>query len=76
MEIDKVNAIIAQCASIKPDDIRPDLSLVYDLHMDSIMFTEMMCFLEEELSVTIAEDDLMKWYCVQDIYNYFEITQS
>ncbi|MDR7343729.1 acyl carrier protein [Pantoea alhagi] len=75
MKINKVNAIIAKCASVKPADIHPDLSLVYDLHMDSIMFTEMICFLEDEFSVTVAEEDIMKWYCVQDVYNYFKIAQ-
>ena len=72
MENKKVTDIIAQCASVRAADIHPELSLVYDLYMDSMMFTEMICFLEEEFSVTLTEQDVIEWYSVRDIYNHFK----
>lgn len=67
MNSEKVKKIIAEC-TFSGDELPDDeLSLVYDLHMDSVIFTEMVCLLEEGFGITINESDVSEVYLVKDV---------
>lgn len=72
MKYQKMNTIIARCAAVNAAEIKPETSLVYDLHMDSMMFTEMICDLENEFLIKVEDKDVSDLHCVRDVYAYLD----
>lgn len=68
---DRVNKIIAEHLSRKPEEILPSANFVEDLGADSLDTVEMVMKLEEEFGNEIPDEDAEKIKTVQDAYNYF-----
>ena len=66
----KIKEILARELGIKIENITPEKRLVEDLGMDSFAAIELMFELEDELSIEIADKELVKIKTVSDIVSY------
>lgn len=59
MEFEKLQMIIAEVLSLKPEEIQPDLSFVDDLGADSLEIFQIVMGIEEEFDIDI-DDEIIK----------------
>lgn len=69
MEYDKFVEIIAEQLSVDPDEITPDTSFADDLGADSLDLAEIVVTLEDELDISVDEDELAEVKTVKDAYD-------
>lgn len=72
MSFEKVKAIIVENLSCDADDVTMEAELEADLGADSLDAVELAMALEEELGVTIEDEEFAKMKTVGDIVNYLE----
>ncbi|MBR2614244.1 MAG: acyl carrier protein [Clostridia bacterium] len=65
--IDKIKEIIAKQLNVSVDTITEEKEIVKDLGADSLDVVEMLMTIEEELSITIADEDAVNIKTVGDI---------
>ena len=70
MDFEKVKALIAETLNCDMDKVTMEASLADDLGADSLAAVELSMALEEEVDVTIADEDLPNLKTVGDLYNY------
>ncbi|MDO4960744.1 MAG: acyl carrier protein [Eubacteriales bacterium] len=68
MEFEKFAAIIAEQLSVDPEDITMDTSFADDLGTDSLDLVEVVVALEDELGITVEDDELAEIQTVGDAY--------
>ena len=68
MEFEKLQSIIAEQLSIDPEEITMDTSFADDLGADSLDLVEVVVALEDELGVTIEDDELQNIKTVGDAF--------
>jgi len=78
MEItfEKVRDVIVETLSCGAADVKPETSLIDDLGADSLEIVELSMALQEDLGVTIEDEDLEKIRTVQDILDYIRSRQA
>ena len=69
MEFEKLASIIAEQLSVDPEEITPDTSVADDLGADSLDLVEVVVALEDELDVTIEDEELQTIKTVGDAYD-------
>ena len=69
MEFEKLASIIAEQLSVDPEEITPDTSFADDLGADSLDLVEVVVALEDELDVTIEDEELQAIKTVGDAYD-------
>ena len=60
---------------VKPEDVKPESSLIDDLGADELDFVELVMAVEEEFDTEIPFDEAFKLKTVQDIYDYVASAQ-
>ncbi len=70
MILEKVKAILVEELDVEEDTITLESKIKDDLGADSLDLFELISKIEDELSVTIEEDDYGKLITVGDIVNY------
>ncbi|MBO4277223.1 MAG: acyl carrier protein [Clostridia bacterium] len=70
--IERVKEVIAKQLRMSPDDIADDASVLEDLGADSLDIVEMLMTLEDEMNITIPDDDVAGLRTVKDIADYLE----
>ncbi len=68
MEFEKLQMIISEVLSIKPEDVKPDMSYVDDLGADSLELFQIIMGLEEEFDIIIDEEEAEKMVTVEDTF--------
>lgn len=69
---ERVIKIIADQIGGDPDRVVPDARFLDDLGADSLNVVELVMALEDELGVTIPDEDAEKLATVQDAINYID----
>ena len=69
MEFEKLASIIAEQLSVDPEEITTDTSFADDLGADSLDLVEVVVALEDELDVTIEDEELQTIKTVGDAYD-------
>jgi acyl carrier protein len=69
---DRVKKIICEQLDVEDEDVKPESSFVDDLGADSLDTVELVMALEEEFSVTIADEDAEKITTVQSAVDYIK----
>lgn len=64
---DRVIKCIATLAGRKPEEIKPEHSLVGDLDMDSLDLIEAVMFVEEEFEIELNDQDVGEFKTVADV---------
>lgn len=72
MILEKVKEILVEELDVEEDAITLDSKIKDDLGADSLDLFELISKIEDELDVTIEEDDYGKLITVGDIVNYLE----
>ncbi len=70
MIFEKVKAILVEELDVEEDKVTLDSSIKDDLGADSLDLFELINKIEDELDVTIEEEDYGKLVTVGDIVNY------
>ncbi len=70
--LEKMKEIIAEQLSVEEDAITLESSFKEDLGADSLDLFELVMALEEEYSVEIPSDDLVKLTTVGEVINYLK----
>ncbi|HHZ00619.1 MAG TPA: acyl carrier protein [Sedimentibacter sp.] len=70
MVFEKVKAILVEELDVEEDKVTLDSSIKDDLGADSLDLFELINKIEDELDVTIEEEDYGKLVTVGDIVNY------
>lgn len=70
--LEKMKEIIAEQLSVEEDAIALESSFKEDLGADSLDLFELVMALEEEYSVEIPSDDLVKLTTVGEVINYLK----
>lgn len=70
MILEKVKEILAEELNVELENINLDSKIKDDLGADSLDLFELISKIEDELEVTIEEEDYKKLVTVGDIVNY------
>lgn len=69
---EKICALIAKQLDVEPSSIKPESSLIDDLHADSLDIVELVMDVEQEFDVEITDDALPKMKTVADVLAFLE----
>ena len=72
MMLEKVKVILADNCFLEEDEINEDTNLRSDLELEDIDIIEIFAELEDELSISITEEDMEKIETVRDLANFIE----
>lgn len=73
---EKVRDIIVETLGCEAEDVTMEASLMDDLEADSLDAVELNIALEEELGISIADEDRPNMKTVGDIVRYLEAKQA
>ena len=73
---ENVRDIIVETLGCEADDVTMEASLMDDLEADSLDAVELNIALEEELGISIADEDRPNMKTVGDIVRYLEAKQA
>lgn len=73
---EKVRDIIVETLGCEADDVTMEANLTEDLEADSLDAVELNIALEEELGISIADEDRPNMKTVGDIVRYLEAKQA
>lgn len=73
---EKVRDIIVETLGCEADDVTMEANLMEDLEADSLDAVELNIALEEELGISIADEDRPNMKTVGDIVRYLEAKQA
>ncbi|WMJ78144.1 MULTISPECIES: acyl carrier protein [unclassified Sedimentibacter] len=76
MILEKVKEILVEELDVEEENIKLESKIKDDLGADSLDLFELISKIEDELDVTIEEDDYGKLVTVGDIVNYIESKQN
>ncbi len=72
MTFEKVKEIIVETVNCDEETVVLEAKLADDLGVDSLDAMEINMALEEAFAISIADEDIVKFVCVQDIVNYID----
>lgn len=70
--LEKVQEMLAEALNVPVSKVTPDAKIVDDLGADSLDVVELLSRLEDELGVTIPDDDVEGLKTVADVANELE----
>lgn len=76
MILEKVKEILIEELDVEEENIKLESKIKDDLGADSLDLFELISKIEDELDVTIEEDDYSKLVTVKDIVDYIESKQN
>ncbi|HBD64925.1 MAG TPA: acyl carrier protein [Clostridiales bacterium] len=76
MILEKVTAILVEELDVEEANVKLESKIKDDLGADSLDLFELISKIEDELNVTIEEDDYSKLVTVKDIVDYIESKQN
>lgn len=76
MVLEKVKEILVEELDVEEENIKLGSKIKDDLGADSLDLFELISKIEDELDVTIEEDDYSKLVTVKDIVDYIESKQT
>ncbi len=76
MILEKVKEILVEELDVEEENIKLESKIKDDLGADSLDLFELISKIEDELDVTIEEDDYGKLITVGDIVSYIESKQN
>lgn len=74
--LEQLKPIICEYVEVEPDDITMDSRFIEDLHFNSYDFMSFLGELEEQLEITVDEQDILDLRTVGDAIRYLETLQN
>lgn len=72
----QLKPIICEYVEVEPEDITMDSRFIEDLHFNSYDFMSFLGEIEEQLEVTVDEQDILELRTVGDAIRYLEALQN
>ena len=72
MVFDKIKKYLVEVLCIEPEKVTMEANLIDDLDFDEMCMIEFFCFIEDEFSVEIPEDEPDNYRTVGDAVRYIE----
>ena len=69
---EEVKEVLVEQLGVKPDEVKPEASLVNDLGVDSLDAVELTLALEEEFGIEIPDADAETMATINDVVKYIE----
>lgn len=69
---EQVKEVVVEQLGVKPDEVRPETSLVNDLGVDSLDAVELILALEEEFGIEIPDADAEAMATIDDMVKFIE----
>ncbi len=76
MILEKITEILVEELDVEEANVKLESKIKDDLGADSLDLFELISKIEDELNVTIEEDDYSKLVTVKDIVDYIESKQN
>ena len=70
MEFERLQDLITEVLGCEKDIVTPNASITEDLKADSLAVVELVMRLEDEVDLSIPDEDMVKLKTVQDILDY------
>ena len=70
--LEKVQEMLAEALNLPLNKVTPDAKIVEDLGADSLDVVELLCRLEDEIGVTIPDEEVENLKTVADVANELE----
>lgn len=67
---DRATKLIADCAGVSVDKVKPETHLVNDLKLDSLDRVELTMNIEDEFSIEIPDEEAEPLVTVQQVLDY------
>lgn len=67
---DRATKLIADCAGVSVESVKPETHLVNDLKLDSLDRVELVMDLEDEFAIEIPDEDAEPLVTVQQVLDY------
>ncbi|MGN1403813.1 MAG: acyl carrier protein [Ruminococcus sp.] len=74
--LEELKNTILEYVDVEPEEITPEARFIEDLHFNSYDFMSFLGELEEQLDVTIEEEDVLKLRTVGEAIAYLESLQQ
>ncbi|WP_298482539.1 acyl carrier protein [uncultured Ruminococcus sp.] len=74
--LEELKTTILEYVDVEPEEITPEARFIEDLHFNSYDFMSFLGELEEQLDVTIEEEDVLKLRTVGEAIAYLESLQQ
>lgn len=74
--LEELKTTILEYVDVEPEEITPEARFIEDLHFNSYDFMSFLGELEEQLDVTIEEEDVLKLHTVGEAIAYLESLQQ
>ena len=71
--LEKVREIVSEALHVDPEKITPEASFVEDLGADSLDVVELVMRFEDELGITIPDEDAEKITTVEQAVQYLSL---
>ena len=72
MDKTEIKEMLARQLRLDANEIDDDANLVNDLGADSIDLVEMLMMIEENLGITISDEEAVELKTVRDVMNFIE----
>ncbi len=69
---DQVIQVIVENLSVNPEDVTPEAKIIDDLGADSLDAVELSMALEDELDITVEDEEFASLVTVQDVLDYID----
>lgn len=74
--LEQLKPIICEYVEVEPEDITMESRFIEDLHFNSYDFMSFLGEIEEQLEVTVEEQDILELRTVGDAIRYLENLQN
>lgn len=74
--LEELKTTILEYVDVEPEEITPEARFIEDLHFNSYDFMSFLGELEEQMDVTIEEEDVLKLHTVGEAIAYLESLQQ
>lgn len=76
MVFQKVAVILSEIMEIDSEEITPETKLTADNGIEAISIAKLVILCEKKFGITIHDEDVHSFKCVNDIVKYIEKAQS
>lgn len=76
MVFQKVAEILSEIVEIDEEEITPETELTADNGIEAISIAKLVILCEKKFGITIHDEDVHSFKCVNDIVKYIEKAQS
>ncbi|KTD74617.1 acyl carrier protein [Legionella waltersii] len=66
----QLKQIVSKLSGMKEENIQEEMTLIEDLHFDSLKIVELLAILSEEYQIEVTEDEAMNFHTFKNLYDF------